>query len=311
MRFVVTFRTACACLLAASLYFSAPGQAQGPALRPEILPREAAELEIALGRIRMVPDRFRIVRKHEQFAWPTPAAVSATNELSQEQRKEPGSNTDPAKTCNRSLHVTANEGRPTLKLSYSDTQERWTLVVDQLVGAEWTRELLTKQPLVTVQYRQPPHQSITVTITGATSKPKTLKAATLWHLTEQNQPEFAEYVLPALLRLNSTWDLHKALAAAKRMRGYTDLSGTTNSKHELAQYISQLDSSDRHVREAAKQKLRDTGLAAHIPLEQLRSGPLTPQQRSTVDELLAELEPRTADTPTRLAYWLAGDPSWK
>ena len=38
-------------------------------LSPDVLPREAAELEIALGRIRLVPDRFRIVRRHDQFDW--------------------------------------------------------------------------------------------------------------------------------------------------------------------------------------------------------------------------------------------------
>ncbi len=118
-------------------------------------------------------------------------------------------------------------------------------------------------------------------------------------------------MLPALVRLNSTWDLPQALAAAKRMRGYGELGNTNADKHELAQSIAELDSTDRRVRESAKQKLRETGLAAQIPLEQLRGGPLSPQQRSTVEELLAELEPRSADTPTRLAYWLSGDPNWR
>ena len=95
------------------------------------------------------------------------------------------------------------------------------------------------------------------------------------------------------------------------MRGYGEIGNTTSAKHELAQSIAELDSTDRRVREVAKQKLRETGLAAQIPLEQLRGGPLSSQQRSTVEELLAELEPRSADTPTRLAYWLSGDPNWR
>lgn len=266
--------------------------------RPEVLPRESAELEIALGRIRLVPDRFRIVRKHEQFEWPT-----STKDTTTDSNFVKVSGT-------RSLQVATQDGRPTVKLSYADPVEKWTLCVDNVVGAEWTRELLDASPAVTVQYTQRPHQHIVVKIDGAGPKQVVLSGQTLWHLTEQNAAEFKRYVLPALVRLNRGWDLPQALAAAKRMRGFNDLNQTT-AKHELAQSIADLDSSDRRLRESAKQKLRDTGLAAQIPLEQLRGGPLSPQQRSTVDELLTELEPRSADTPTRLAFWLSGDPNWR
>lgn len=265
---------------------------------PEILPRDAAELEIALGRIRLVPDRFRIVRKHEQFDWPMPGADTAES--------------NPAKlSCARSLQIATQDGRPTAKLSYSDPQEKWSLCVDNIVGAEWTRELLDAHPPIQVQYTQRPHQHIVIKIDGVGAKQIVLSSQTLWHLTEENSPEFQRYVLPALVRLNHAWDLPQALAAAKRMRGYAEPGQATAAKHELAQSIAELDSSDRRMREMAKQKLRDTGLAAQIPLEQLRGGPLSPQQRSTVEELLAELEPRSADTPTRLAYWLSGDPNWR
>ncbi len=286
--------------------------------RPEVLPRDAAELEIALGRIRLVPDRFRIVVKHDQFDWPAAAPVAPA--IAESANKEPAnkesaskesSHKDYVKACRRSLQVATQEGRPTVKLSYADPFEKWYLTVDQLIGAEWTRELTQEGKTIKVQYTQRPHQPIAITIEGASDKPIRLSAITLWHLTEQKAPEFERYVLPALMRLNSTWDLPQALAAAKRMRSANDPAQITMAKHELAQSIAELDASDRRVREAAKQKLRDSGLAAQIPLEQLRGGPLTPQQRSTVEELLGELEPRSADTPTRLAYWLAGDLNWR
>ncbi len=103
---------------------SSPAASRSPAKQPEVLPRDAAELEIALGRIRLVPDRFHIVRKHEQFEWPGIKAPQA---------------------CSRSLHVTTQDKRLTVKLSYADPQEKWSLNIDALVGAEWTRELLTTQ----------------------------------------------------------------------------------------------------------------------------------------------------------------------
>ena len=274
---------------------------------PDVLPREAAELEIALGRLRLVPDRFRIVRRHDQFDWPNVAAEATASK----ETNAPTSTNTTAKQCSRSIQVATQDGRPTVKLSYADPREKWTLTVDGMVGAEWTRELIDHNPVIKVQYTQRPHQPIAITIDGVQKQPIKLSALTLWHLTEQRSPEFEQYVLPALVRLNSAWDLPQALAAAKRMRGYGEMGHTTSAKHELAQLIAELDSADRRVREAAKQKLRETGLAAQIPLEQLRGGPLSPQQRSTVEELLAEFEPRSADTPTRLAYWLSGDPNWR
>lgn len=264
---------------------------------PEVLPREAAELEIALGRLRLVPDRFRIVRKHEQFE----CTIAAEGPVGASAKQIVGT---------RSLQVSTQDGRPTVKLSYADPREKWTLSIDNIVGAEWSRELLDCSPPITVQYTQRPHQPIVVKIDGA-GRPIQLTAQTLWHMTEQKSPAFERFVLPALVRLNQAWDLPQALAAAKRMRGYNEGSHTTAAKHELAQLIAELDSTDRRVRELAKQNLRETGLAAQIPLEQLRSGPLSQQQRSTVEELLAEFEPRSADTPTRLAYWLSGDPNWR
>lgn len=281
-----------------------------PAPPPEVLPRESAELEIALGRMRLVPDRFRIVRKHEQFEWPTtqdtaPSTSSTNNSTNN------STATAAVKNCSRSMQVAAQEGRPTVKLSYTDPKERWTLSVDNIVGAQWTRELLDCSPVIKVTYVQRPHQPIAITIDGVSQQPIKLSSLTLWHLTEQNSTEFERYVLPALVRLNPTWNLPQALAAAKRMRGYSEFSNTSAAKHELAQSIAELDSVDRRVREAAKQKLREAGLAAQIPLEKLRGGPLSSQQRSTVEELLGELEPRSADTPTRIAYWLSGDPNWR
>ena len=268
---------------------------------PDVLPREAAELEIALGRIRLVPDRFRIVRRHDQFDWPTvptEATTAATAANSTKIDATAATAKTSAKPCSRSMQVATQDGRPTVKLSYADPREKWTLTVDGLIGAEWTRELIDRNPVIKVQYTQRPHQPIVITIDGVQKQPIKLSALTLWHLTEQKSPEFEQYVLPALVRLNSSWDLPQALAAAKRMRGYGEMGHSTSAKHELAQSIAELDSADRRVRETAKQKLRETGLAAQIPLEQLRGGPLSPQQRSTVEELLAELEPRSADTPT-------------
>ncbi|MCC6508932.1 MAG: hypothetical protein IT423_07485 [Pirellulaceae bacterium] len=282
-----------------------------------VLPGDIAELEIALGRLRLAGDRFRIIRKHDQFGDDSPVAAGATAQSNDvaaaPSRVDPSVSTADVKLRpgQRSLQVSMADGRPTLRLSYSDQQEKWTLNLDATIGAEWTREWTVADRPVKVDYKQPPHQPIAIVITGAATQPQKITGCSLWHLTEQNSLEFNTYILPALVRLNPTWDLPQALASAKRLRAQCGLNELASCQRELAQLIADLESSEHGVRSAAKQKMRDLGLASQIPLEQLRRGQLSIEQRSTIDEMLAALEPRSADTPTRLAYWLSGDPNWR
>ncbi len=258
--------------------------------RPVLLPQEVAEVEIALGKLRLVPDRFRIVRKHEQFT---------IDQLQVE----------------RMIQVSTTAGRPALRLAYQDVEEKWNVNLDPLAGCWWERTLRSDKQTTTVEYNQMPgapiHITVTKTCDGAVQSKDKLTASTLWHLTEQNSPVFTQHVVPALKRLNPAWDLPDLLATAKRMRAQCLGSEDEPCGQAMQRWIADLESSDHSVRASAIEKLRSAGLAAHQPLEKLAHQPLSAQQRSTINELLAELEPRTADTPTRLAYWLSGDPTWR
>ena len=252
--------------------------------RPAIIPGDAAEIEIAYGRLRLMPRRYRIVRR-------------------QETAKEPA--------VSRSVQVTAVDGRPTLRARYVDQSEKWSLQFDAVLGAQWSREMTVGGRALKVDYSQRPQQPIFIAISGLGASPKQMTGATLWHLTEQNRPEFTDYILPSLARLNSSWNLPQTLAMAKQFREQSGLAADRIDQAALVQCVTDLESSDRELRTSAVEQLRVAGVTAHIPLVELSQRPLTTQQRKTVEQLLSALEPRSADTPTRLAYWLSGDPSWR
>lgn len=257
--------------------------------RPAILPSDVAELEIALGRLRLMPTRFRILRRHESLA-----------EVEGQ----------------RSVQVSVVDRHPTLRLTYADRAEKWSLQADAIIGVQWSREFTapSSQPggmAVKIDYSQKPHQPIALLISGTASKPVRLTGPTLWHLTEQGSQEVAKYVLPSLERLNSTWDLPEILAAAKKVQQSCGLAVDQSLESEIEQCMKDLESEEYSVRAIAAERIRQAGIIAQIPLERLSHKPLTAQQRSTIDKLLAGLEPRSADTPTRLAYWLSGDRDWR
>jgi hypothetical protein len=260
-----------------------PAMQEAVSQRP-IVPSEAAELEIALGRLRLVRDRFKIVTRHEAFT------------------DAPGE---------RSLQVSFHDGQPALQARYSDPLETWTLQVDATLGASWTREFTAEGRPIKVVYSQPPHRPIEIELSGATRTPVKMSGLSLWHLMQQNPRGFAAYVVPSLERLNASWDLRQTYALARQVDRTAYTTDGAIDKAAIAECVTDLESNERQTRTAALERLRQSGLAAHLPLEQLLQSELSVQQRQTLERLLDGLEPRSADTPTRLAYWLSGDPAWR
>lgn len=268
---------------------SGDGISDSAAPASSILPSEVAELEIALGRMRLVHDRFRIIRKHEQFADGSP------------DRQSP--------SIQRSLQVSISDGRPQLRFNYRDQHERWIVLVDNIVGVEWSRQVERDGQSLQVQYWQRPRAPIVIAVTPSNAETRKLSADTLWHFTQQSPPDFVQHVLPALRRLNPAWDLPALLSAAHTARQRCRATESQQSPVELTEWMLALDAEDHHARHAAERRLAESGLSVQLPLEQLARGRLSIQQRSIVEQVLGNLQPRTADTPTRLAYWMAGDQS--
>lgn len=250
----------------------------------EVVSKETVGIEIALGRLRLVSTRYKILKRHESFE---------------------------GDSCQRSIQVSSVEGKPTLRALYSDPNEKWSIQFDSMVGAQWTREYSEKDVPIKIEYSQKPKQLITIRIRKGSDVAKTISQPTLWHFVENNDLEFSTLVLPSLLRLNPCWDIKGTLDTAKLFRDKAGLSGKMSEIGQWTQCVADLEDSDQTVRAAAIEQLRNAGLSAQILLERLSRGELSCHQRHIVDQLLAGLEPRSADTPTRIAYWLSGDPDWR
>lgn len=266
---------------------SAPGRTQTPPVAVErrpVVPSEFAEIEIALGRLRLVRDRFKIVSHHETF---------------------------PDGKGDRSLQVSFHHGGPALSARYNDPQEIWSLQFDSVFGAQWTREYTDDGRPVKVVYSQRPHQPIEIEVRGMSARPFQMSGLSLWHLTQQNPAGFSTCVLPSLERLSASLNLHRGLAIAEAIRKHAKREAECLDAATVEQCVRNLDATDQETRAAALERLRQAGLGVHIPLARLLQSDLSVQQRQNIERLLDGLEPQTADTPTRLAYWLSGDPAWR
>lgn len=255
-----------------------------PSTTREIVPRNVVSMEIALGRLRLGASSYKIVKKHESFE---------------------------DESCHRSIQVSSVEGRPTLRAIYNDPKEKWSIQFDMNVGVQWAREYTDSGVPIRIEYSQQPRQPIVIRLSHGSEATQSISQPTLWHFIEKNDLEFSKYVLPSLLRLNPCWDLRGTLETAKRYRNRLERMGESRDIVNLTQSVADLEASDQSVRAAAIEHLRRAGLSAYIMLEQFSRGELAPQQRRVIDQLLTGLEPRSADTPTRLAYWLSGDPNWR
>lgn len=253
----------------------------------ELFSREAGELELALGRIQLNSQHFRVMRKHESF--------------------DDGGE--------RSYQVSIHEGSPTLRVVYRDQHEDWLLHCDFHEGTTWTRSFDFDSGRATVEYTQLRNRPIAITVTQDNLKDpkqgtKKWSGQSLWHMLQLHDPDFDRIVKPSLMRLNADWKLDETLAAADRILAVSSSKNSESAEVVVARCLRELESPESSRRLEAAATLRGLGLAAQIPLSRsVAGGKLTPHQRDAVNKLLDALQPQSPDTPTRLAYWLSGDPS--
>lgn len=268
----------------------------------EIIPRDSVRLELALGRLQLNGSNFRIVKKHEAF--------------DEDQ-------------CERSYQVSTFNGRPSVRVLYRDAIENWTLAMDGNSHCEWRREFHVEGNAVSIDYRQTDRMPIEIEVRETGKAPHRLRSHSLWHLTSEADPVFCKFVLPSLVRLNSSWDLPATLACAKRQmtlmlakkadeeanavtaRKSSDAVSNSELTHHVARCLKDLEASEHARRKSAEKELKNLGIAGYIPLCEAFQGRLTPHQKQVVDELLDSLQPHSADNATRIAYWLSGDPNWR
>lgn len=247
-----------------------------------LLPRESASFEIVLGRLQLDPRHFRIHRRHEL--------------------------PDSKNGVERSICVSAETGRPELRYSQLDGEESWLIDVQPTGQVMWTRTYIASMGKTTVSYSQPATGPISIVIrSGNRGAGCKLAARSLWHLAASGAEEFDIFILPCLQRLDPSWDFKATLIEVDQTLQGLRFDDATVNREGIRSLVDQLGSSKRAIRQAARAKIENFGLAAWIPLENCRQRQLSPQQRQSVSDLLEAMRPEGHDAPFRIALWLSGD----
>lgn len=160
-----------------------------------------------------------------------------------------------------------------------------------------------------VQYEQPPQGSVVLRI-GAGPDQKTYQAPSLWHLFIEHREVCREYLLPLVRLLYRQGDPEKTVAEIENALLVLARERRVPDKQRWAQWVSELADPNFATREAADRQLRRAGPIVVPFLEQIEPSRLDAEQQHRIRRIIAALSDSSeaADTPERVAAWLAGDP---
>lgn len=160
-----------------------------------------------------------------------------------------------------------------------------------------------------VQYEQPPQGSVVLRI-GVGTDQKTYQASSLWHLLIEYPQVSRRYLVPLVRLLYRQGDLERTAAEIENALVVVARQRLTPDKQRWSQWVAELADPNFATREAADRQLRRAGPIVVPFLEQLEPSRLDAEQQHRIRRIIAALSESSevADTPERVAAWLAGDP---
>jgi len=194
-------------------------------------------------------------------------------------------------------------------LHYTLTDEDRELVYDIQQGSEVR---IKRRPRrdgagVAVEYRQPPRGPVQLEIDDGQTR-LVIRGTSLWHLlltdpqpTRTHLAPLVEILRPSTRLATVADDVRGSLFQAAQAPAFP-------ARDDIARLIRQLDSSEFRVRQGADRALRSMGPGIGPHLTALDPRTLSLEQRERVKAILDGLAGPAADTPERIAAWLATDP---
>ncbi|HEX5102533.1 MAG TPA: hypothetical protein VFV87_01900 [Pirellulaceae bacterium] len=156
-----------------------------------------------------------------------------------------------------------------------------------------------------VSYFQAPCGKVKLTVGG--TKPRTIIAENLWQLLLAERDLCRERFLPLLDALRPNWQLEEQLddveATLMKQAGANVLA----QRRQWQIWVDQLATGDYSQRQAADRALRQVGQPVLAFLLGLDATSLDGEQRRRVRTMLRDLPDGSADSPLRVADWLAAD----
>lgn len=240
-----------------------------------------AHFRLVLGRLELDPPRHRKGSKSLQHAHP--AAVEET------------------------VSVTSERGIPSLHYTlHSERQQVIIDVVDALRVRVVSERLDVEERFI---IDQPASGPLTITCQRATETER-LEAASFLHLQAALPQWCRRHLQPVWAYVMPGPTLAELSAATTDHLVAVTLSRSLPTQGDVLDWIDQLRSPRRHRRAAAERALLDYGLPVLRILDDVAPGVLDTEQAARLQRVRWTLRPRQADTPQRLASWLAADQAY-
>lgn len=194
-------------------------------------------------------------------------------------------------------------------LHYTLTDEARELTYDIQQGCEIRikRRARREGAGADVEYRQPRRGPVRLEVDDGRTR-HVYQGTSLWHLL-LTEPEpsrthlapLVEILRPSSRLTNVAADLRVALFQAAQAPAFP-------AQDDIARHVRQLDSPEFRVRQLADRTLRAMGPGIGPQLVAIDPRTLSLEQRERVKAILDGLAGPSADTPERIAAWLAADP---
>ncbi len=193
-----------------------------------------------------------------------------------------------------------------LHYQYADSRQSLRVDFEQAASMALDRVSSGESKLATVRFHQPQRGPATLAVEdGGTTRE--FNADGLWQLMLAEPDVCRQHLLPILQSLRPEWTLEaqsqqieQALLAAARRNRAPDAA-------RMTALVQQLCDPSFSRRQDADHQLREMGQAAASFLHRLDERTLDAEQRSRIRQIKQSLHVYDADTPARVAGWLADD----
>lgn len=171
----------------------------------------------------------------------------------------------------------------------------------------WVHRFTAPEAVRTTHFSQRPGRPVVVQVLDGSSE-TTYQFASVWHLW-LNQPDVAEeHLSPVIKLIRPDWRLPEKTAAIQSLLFSAEESDLMIEPAEVRSLVADLGAAEFSRRQAADQQLRAHGVGV-LPYLQSSSSNLSGEQRLRMRRIKDQLTSPTADTPLRVAAWLANDQS--
>ena len=206
----------------------------------------------------------------------------------------------------QSISVNADPAALAFRYERFDPQGSLTIEIANRAEVEIRQQTQTKDEQTSILFSQPANGTLRVKINQSGAEHR-YAARSLWHLLLAHPEVSQRHLVPILAVLRPNWRLvERSQQIEAELFDFTE-GRPAISQRDVMLSVSQLDSGQFSLRQAADRQLRSFGVGILPYLSKFDAGTLSVEQRLRLKRIRADLAVPTADTPERVAAWLSND----